>query len=394
MTADTAKPIEALDRVAQSLLGVFKASGYEPVAPPIIQPADVFLDVLGETLRARTFVFTDPDGEELCLRPDLTVPACRLHLSRDPEARGTARYCYNGPAFRFDRATPGGRGDAREFLQTGLEAFGETDREAAEARVVGTIMAALTGAGLKGASLRFGDLGLFRALLAAADMPDRWRQRLKYHFWHPDLFHAELKRLATEPGAQAAAIPTPLRETLDPEKPQDAEALVQRYLDQAGIEAVGNRSTAEISASLLERVADARSAPLAPKTAQLIASYVSIVAPAKAAAKRIGELATLMGLDLSAALFSYDQRIALLEAHGVDLDGAVFSAEFGRALEYYTGFIFEVHAEPLGQRRPIAGGGRYDDLLRQAGAPRDVPAVGAAIHTERLQAVLSGGAHV
>jgi ATP phosphoribosyltransferase regulatory subunit len=36
----------------------------------------------------------------------------------------------------------------------------------------------------------------------------------------------------------------------------------------------------------------------------------------------------------------------------------------------------------------VAGGGRYDSLLAQVGAPANVPAVGASIHTERLLAAL------
>ena len=54
--------------------------------PRFIQPADVFLDQIGEQVRGRTYVFTDLAGEELCLRPDLTVPVSRLYLERHPRA--------------------------------------------------------------------------------------------------------------------------------------------------------------------------------------------------------------------------------------------------------------------------------------------------------------------
>jgi ATP phosphoribosyltransferase regulatory subunit len=50
--------------------------------------------------------------------------------------------------------------------------------------------------------------------------------------------------------------------------------------------------------------------------------------------------------------------------------------------------VFEVIAPALGSRSPVAGGGRYDSLLAQVGAPISVPAVGASIHTERLLAAL------
>ena len=84
----------------QRLLALFEAAGHEFIDPEIIQPADVFLERAGEDIRSRTYVFTDPDGNELCLRPDITVPACRYHLANAPTPQTPARYCYAGPAFR------------------------------------------------------------------------------------------------------------------------------------------------------------------------------------------------------------------------------------------------------------------------------------------------------
>src|SRR5512135_536471 len=146
MAAETTRDFEALAAKAQTLMAVFTKAGYEAVAPAIIQPADVFLDVIGESLRARTYVFTDPDGAELCLRPDLTVPTCRLHIARHDNAATPARYCYSGAAFRFqpqgaDAAHP------REFHQVGIERFSDAKREAAEAETVSRVLKAVEKAG-------------------------------------------------------------------------------------------------------------------------------------------------------------------------------------------------------------------------------------------------------
>ena len=92
---------EALERQNQALIAVFERAGFDHIAPDIIQPADIFLERSGEDIRARTFVFTDPAGAEMCLRPDLTVPACRYHLSHAEDPAAERRYCYLGPAFRF-----------------------------------------------------------------------------------------------------------------------------------------------------------------------------------------------------------------------------------------------------------------------------------------------------
>ncbi len=54
-----------------------------------------------------------------------------------------------------------------------------------------------------------------------------------------------------------------------------------------------------------------------------------------------------------------------------------------RGLDYYTRTVFEVTAEGLGSQNSIAGGGRYDNLVKTSGGPQ-VPATGFAVGMERL----------
>ncbi len=389
--AATTADSDALAAVAGRLMPAFADAGYERIAPAVIQPAGLFLDVIGESLRGRTYVFTDPDGEELCLRPDLTVPTCRWHLERHANGNAAARYCYSGSAFRYqpagaDRAHP------REFHQAGIESFGAADREADDAAVLALIVEALRASGLEGLQVRIGDLGLFRALINAIAMPERWRRRLKHRFWRADAFRTELARLKSGAAAHGQGLPADLMQALDPSDKAGATARVLDYLDRTGTELIGTRTAEEIAERLLAEAADLREPPLPAETAALIERYVTIKAPAHAAADRLDELARASGIDLTAALTSFRRRLALIEAAGIGMKDAEFSAEFGRNLEYYTGFVFEVTTPALGPRSPIAGGGRYDSLLAEVGASQPVPAVGASIHTERLLAVLPGAA--
>jgi ATP phosphoribosyltransferase regulatory subunit len=391
MTAETAQKFEALEAQARRLMAVFTRAGYEHVAPSVIQPAGLFLDVIGESLRARTYVFTDPDGAELCLRPDLTVPTCRLHLERHASGNVPARYCYNGSAFRYQ---PGGATHAHpsEFRQAGIESFAAGDHEAADADVVAHIVEALRAAGLTAFQLRLGDLGLFNALLDALAMPERWRRRLRHQFWRPDAFRAELARLTSRAALQAQGLPHDLVDGLDGLSLDDAQAKVEAYLDKTGVELIGTRTTAEIAERLMAGAADARETPLAADKAALIESYVATKAPAREAAGVLAALVRPHKVDLAAPLESFRRRLELLQAAGVDTRDAAFSAEFGRNLEYYTGFVFELIVPRLGPKSPVAGGGRYDSLLGEVGAPAPVPAVGSCIHTERLMTALEGGA--
>jgi ATP phosphoribosyltransferase regulatory subunit len=64
----------------------------------------------------------------------------------------------------------------------------------------------------------------------------------------------------------------------------------------------------------------------------------------------------------------------------------VFDLGLARGLGYYTGSVFDVLDPALGE--PLGGGGRYDDLLGRFGRP--LPAVGFALHVDRLHLALAG----
>ena len=387
---DAARRIEALAQQAIILNSIFARAGFEPIAPPILQPADVFLDLVGEDLRARTYVFTDADGEELCLRPDLTIPACRLYLARPPALTPVARYSYDGPVFRFQ---PGG-GDAahpREFRQAGIESFGASDTAKADAEVVALSVEAVRAAGLRACKLRLGDLGLFTALLDAVEMPERWRARLRHHFWRPEAFRTQLRKLSAPEQSVSPGLPMALIKQLDPQRPADAAALVAAWLEAEHTPLSGTRTLAEITRHLMDVAADLKAAPLPAATAQLLDSYLAIVAPARAAAAQIRAALKRPGVPLGPALDVFGDRLERIAQEGVDIGQAEFSASFGRNLEYYTGLVFEIEAPALGAGINIAGGGRYDGLARAVGSGRDVAAVGSAIHCERLLTAVRGG---
>ncbi len=81
-----------------------------------------------------------------------------------------------------------------------------------------------------------------------------------------------------------------------------------------------------------------------------------------------------------------EARLAALKSLGVDPPTGELRARFGRNMEYYTGFVFELWARDKEGPVQLAGGGRYDTLLEMLGADRPVRAVGCAIRTERVLA--------
>ena len=114
---------------ADALLASFAQAGYVRSEPAILQPAEPFLDLSGEDIRKSLYLTTDPSGEELCLRPDLTIPVARDYLA-SPRAGQPAGFSYLGPVFRYRGGAPS------QFLQAGIESFGRQDRAAADRKSV------------------------------------------------------------------------------------------------------------------------------------------------------------------------------------------------------------------------------------------------------------------
>ncbi|WP_342643048.1 ATP phosphoribosyltransferase regulatory subunit [Rhodoligotrophos ferricapiens] len=375
-----------LDAQNAPMLALLVEAGFAHVEPDILQPADLFLDRSGEDIRTRTFVFTDPGGRELCLRPDLTVPTCRYHLEVAGDVAAEARYCYCGPVFRHQ---PMGA-DAmhpREFVQVGMEWFGDKDAPAAEAEVFALTIRAVEAAGLSRYRVKLGDLGLFTALLDSIEMPPRWRQRLNHQFWRPRAFRDLLDMLAgRRPRARSET--EDLLSRLGNASEERAVALVEEVLELEGIPLVGGRSIAEIARRLHERARDREERPLSAEAVQLIEAYLEISAPPEQAAVAMRTLAAQAGARFGEALDRFERRFAEAREKGLDIQNHRFSGVFGRSLEYYSGFVFQLEVESKTGWVPLAGGGRYDGLLSAIGSPKPVPAVGCAIHTERLRHAL------
>ncbi len=393
MRAETAQRFEALETLAANMRALFTKAGYEPVAPAILQPADILLDCSGEALRARTYVFTDLDGTELCLRPDITVPTARLYMERHPTVYEEARYCYNGPTFRYSpassaRKTKGKTTRPREFRQLGLELYAMRDRLAAEAEIFKLTLDGVEQAGLRDYRIKIGDLGLFSAFLDAIEMPERWRVRLKHHFWRPELFHKLLNELSE--GSKNNGEPQQNTPHLDPKDPISAMLVVSRYMSKKNIPLFGNRTLEEVTLRLLDKQLDSDEQRLSSDHVQLIEDYLDINGPPRAAVARINDLTDKAGISIDKALRKFEKRLDLFKERGINLKSTEFSAEFGRDFEYYTGFVFQIEAPDSAQVGPVAGGGRYDKLLQKLGTSEKVKAIGCAIHTERLLTVVAG----
>jgi ATP phosphoribosyltransferase regulatory subunit len=374
MTASSANSAVGTANWADALLLSFAQAGYVRAEPAILQPAEPFLDLSGEDIRKSLYLTTDTSGEELCLRPDLTIPVARDYLA-SPRAGQPAGFSYLGPVFRYRWGKPS------EFLQAGIESFGRQDRAAADAEMLALALEATSAFGVSGVEIRTGDVALFNALIDALGLYPVWRRRLIKDFNRKIDLAQDIEQLTlrTAPGRNEyegvlAALAGSDRKA--------ALALVTDLMSIAGATNVGGRTVAEIADRFLEQ-STLKAGELPRDATSIIKRFLAISGAPDDAVTQLRALASEAKLDISAAIDQLDSRVGFMAKRGIDLRKTRFSTAFGRGLDYYTGFEFELHSQGNGAE-PLVAGGRYDGLMTQLGSATPIPAVGFSVWVEAL----------
>jgi ATP phosphoribosyltransferase regulatory subunit len=365
---------------ADALLLSFAQAGYERSEPAILQPAEPFLDLSGEDIRKSLYLTTDASAEELCLRPDLTIPVARDYLA-SPRAGQPAGFSYLGPVFRYRWGKPS------QFLQAGIESFGRQDRAAADAEMLALALEATAAVGIGDVEIRTGDVALFNALIDALQLFPVWRRRLIKDFNRKIDLAADIEQLTlkTAPGRNEyegvlAALAGSDRKA--------ALALVTDLMSIAGATNVGGRTVDEIADRFLEQ-STLKAGALPRDASSIIKRFLAISGDPDEAVAQLRALASEAKLDIAAVIDELESRVGFMAARGIDVRKIRFSTSFGRGLDYYTGFEFELHRNGNGAE-PLVAGGRYDGLMTQLGAATPIPAVGFSVWVEALTQLAGG----
>src|ERR1700756_1342448 len=275
----------------------------------ILQPADPFLDLSGEDIRKSLYLSTDASGEELCLRPDLTIPVARDYLASD-RAGKPAGFSYLGPVFRYRW------GQQSEFLQAGIESFGRADRAAADAEMLALALEATSAFGVSDVEIRTGDVALFNALIDALNLFPVWRRRLIKDFNRKIDLAQDIEQLtlATAPGRKEyegvlAALAGSDRKA--------ALALVTDLMEIAGATNVGGRTVAEIADRFLEQ-STLKAGALPRDALAIIRRFLSIAGDPRDAITQLRSLASDAKLEIGAAIDQLEARIGFMAARGID----------------------------------------------------------------------------
>ncbi|MTI43359.1 ATP phosphoribosyltransferase regulatory subunit [Roseibium hamelinense] len=374
-----------MDATIAKVVEKFVADGHRMASPPLLQPADLFLDLAGEDIRRRLYLTTGQDGTDLCLRPDFTIPVCRLHLETATSGL-PVNYCYRGPVFRQRSDGLG------EIDQIGAESFGRSDRLQADADMLRAAVNAVEAFGLSGFEVRVGDEAIFAAVLAGTGLPQVWQRRLKDLFGDTDKLTSAIDRMARTADQidDSRDVRLGFLSALESAAPEAAHAVVEDLLSIAGISAVGGRTAGEIADRFLEQAALASGSSDHSQAAQQLKDFLSIQETGGDAVSALQAFETRTGINIESQIADFDARLKALEADGINKDRLYFSAEFGRRLDYYSGFVFEIYKRDKVDGQ-LVGGGRYDRLLKLLGAEADIPATGFSIWLDRIATALGAG---
>jgi ATP phosphoribosyltransferase regulatory subunit len=342
--------VGAVEACAQEIKSFLAPIAALPVAPPVLQPAALYLELVGENIRRRA-VLTSNDA--LCLRPDMTVPAACLALSL-PRWHGAGfALTYDGRVFRRVEAGT----QPREPRQIGVEWYAPVAHSAE--RDAANLLAALGACQATGApaGLVLGCAALSRAVIEASGLPEALaRTLLRTHDVRGAIAAAQAAE--EQPAAPISAVGSALAKVSSDE----AAGLLGEILALAGVSQLGGRPLPEVAARLRAKsLAGAQSSGDGKVLAKLAAVFAIENEPLAA----FGALRPAIAkLDAPAPALT---RVDALEhiwknvlAAGPQPGKAVFRTAFDRSLDYYDGLAFDL----IGANGAVlGGGGRYDQVL-------------------------------
>lgn len=157
---------ESVESLRRTLLDLYRSWGYRLVMPPLMEFTESLLVGLGEDLDLLTFKLTDQlSGRTLGIRADITPQVARIDAHSLAE-EGITRLCYSGSILH---TRPKSLLASRSPIQIGAELYGD-DSPGADVEVVRLMLATLAAAGLTGITLDLGHVGIYEAVLAAANL--------------------------------------------------------------------------------------------------------------------------------------------------------------------------------------------------------------------------------
>jgi len=342
--------------LSENILRSVKSRGFKYIDLPSVIEANHIVQRSGENFRKFIFSFIDQNGNELCLRPDLTIASCLRYLENN--LKGKEKIFYSGQAYRKSQ----NKKDSIIRDQVGFEIIGSQDEKNDDKEIINTSLKSLQNIKYTSGTLTIGNVEVFNLLISKLDIPKRWKLRLSRHFWREKYFNDLLKRLETN-------------SDVDPTIVEIDKKRYFKMLKEDLSKDIAGRSINEILKRFDYKIKDPRGPRKGENVSKIIKKFLKIKCPINKAASELNKFFKKNKINLVV-----DQKYFPLSNNKISRLNVVFSASFGRQLEYYTGMVFKIDIKSKNKNRNIINGGRYDRLILDLGAKNQVAAVGAAFN--------------
>ena len=349
--ADVAERKAMLDAIAS----VYHRHGFDPLETSAVETVEALGKFLPDVDRPNEGVFgwQDEDGDWLALRYDLTAPLARVAAQFRNDLPSPYRRYAMGPVWRNEKPGPG---RFRQFYQCDADTVGSAS-VAADAEICAMLADALEEVGIPRGDyiVRVNNRKVLNGVMEVAGVLD----------------------------------------PSDPEKFAHERGIVLRAidkLDRLGVEGV----RALLGEGRRDESGDVtKGAGLGADQAEIVMGFMA--AKRDTGAETVARLRALVGASTLGieGVDELETIAALLAAQGYGPDRIVIDPSVVRGLGYYTGPVFEAELtfeilDEKGRKRQfgsVAGGGRYDDLVKRF-TGQSVPATGVSIGVDRLLAAL------
>jgi histidyl-tRNA synthetase len=369
--------VRARDAMLARITEVYRRYGFDPLETPAIETVDALGKFLPDVDRPEGGVFAWGDASEgwLALRYDLTAPLARVYAQHRQNLPTPYRRYQAGPVWRNEKPGPG---RFRQFTQCDADTVGAAS-PAADAEMAAMLADALEAAGVARGDylVRINNRKVLNGVLDTVYDPNiklgrQWNTR-------SDTIEAAFREVDTQ-------------SLLSLSQRSDVLRSIDKY-DKIGVEGVRQLLTngrRDESGAMIEGLgltdwaADAVVGFLTARASsdeETIRNLREAVKDAAVGQDGIDELETIA---------------EFLDRQGYGPDRVRIDPTVVRGLAYYTGPVveaeltFEIADEKGRPRRfgSVAGGGRYDDLVRRF-TGQAVPATGISIGVDRLLAALA-----
>ena len=333
----------------RTIAGVYHRYGFDALESSAVETVEALGKFLPDVDRPNEGVFAwqEDEGDWLALRYDLTAPLARVYAQHRNDLPTPYRRYAMGPVWRNEKPGPG---RYRQFYQCDADTVG-SGSVAADAEICAMLADTLEEVGIPRGDyvVRVNNRKVLNGVLEAMGLGDDQDKR-----------DAVLRTIDKFDKVGEAGV----RELLGKGRLDASGA----YIDGVGL---SDEQAEPVVAFLTSKGAD---------NAATLTNLRSAIGESAIGAEGVDEL---------------EQIADLLAAQGYGPDRIVIDPSVVRGLGYYTGPVFEAELtfeifDEKGRKRQfgsVAGGGRYDDLVKRF-TGQAVPATGVSIGVDRLLAAL------